>query len=311
MRGGAEMSALFTECISGWQDWARVYTSVDAFEPVVRAIYQKEGLVQPERLEGLTPGTNAVFRCGDTVAKVYAPVEAGFDSARDFAVETVMLRFAREVGVPASGLVAAGEIRDAYLFRYLILGYVQGCEAGNALQGCAAEERRAFALRMRGITDRLHVAVPGLLPALDLRKRAVENERLNALPGPLRADMRRRAAGLVWAETVIVHGDLTGENVLVDVSGESVVIDFADSHDAPAYYELPPLVFELFRCDREMVRAYAGGEDMGAFAGWLMDGLALHDFGADIVREYAKREGISLENIPSLDALGERLLAGW
>ena len=64
------------------------------------------------------------------------------------------------------------------------------------------------------------------------------------------------------AKSVFVHGDLTGENVLLlpkregtTAAGRLFVLDFGDCQLAPFYYEWPPLVWELFRWDSVMLKS--------------------------------------------------------
>lgn len=305
------MSALFTKRIDGWSDWAKVYQDREAFLPLARAIYRSEGLPVPAALGALTPGTNAVFRAGDTVLKVFAPPSSGLDTTYDFQVEMAMLAHAERTHIPTTSLRSAGQIDDAYPFRYLVLAYVDAADAGDALPALAPETGRAFARRMRQLTEALHRPVAGLLPEVDLRQQAITNERLGRLPGPLRDDLIQRAQGLLWQDTVLVHGDLTGENVLVTAAGEPIIIDWADAHVAPAFYELPPVLTDLFRLDADLIRAYAGTDDLRPLIAPLLDGIALHDFGADILIETAKRLGLPLSLLPTLDALGEALLGRW
>lgn len=301
------MTPLFTRVIDGWDAWSRVYCDVAAFEPLVRAIYAREGLSAPEAVENTTPGTNAVFRCGDTVIKLFAPEASGFDPAHDFAVESAMLRFAQKNSIPASDLLRIGRVEDAYTFRYLIMRFVEGEEAGNALQSLSVEDKRRFAASMRGLLDRLHQPERDLLPPVDLKARALDNFRLLTLPERLTRDIRARIKALCWTDEVLVHGDITGENVLLDTGGKPVLIDFADSVLAPVWYEWPALVFELFRSDRELTRAFIGNTPVPLFVNALLDGLALHDFGANIIAEYAAREALPLEAIPTLESLAARL----
>ena len=73
----------FHERISCWDDWGRVYQSKEAFSPLVEEIYRREKLPFAP-LQNLTPGTNAVFRVGNTVAKVFFPRESGLDHTPDY-----------------------------------------------------------------------------------------------------------------------------------------------------------------------------------------------------------------------------------
>lgn len=305
------MSGLFTKRIENWEDWGSVYCDIQAFTPLVRAIYKKEGMPLPEKIENLTPGTNAVFRCGDTVVKIYAPREAGFDSRRDFDVEKAMLAHVHSLGIQTSTLLASGEMEDAYLFRYLILRFASGRNAGDVLATYNESQRHTFALYIRALCRTLNKPCDGLLPYIDLKACALQNFRLDKLPQALRDDICARIPSIQWDSEVITHGDMTGENILMLTNGTPVLIDMADSVCGPAWYEWPPIVFELFHCDREMVRTFAGNEDMDTFVARLLDGLALHDFGPDIIRSFAQREGIALADIPDMAWLGNLLLARW
>lgn len=302
---------LFQKDITGWDSWGQVFCDVEAFTPLVREIYRREGMAVPEMVEGMTPGTNAVFHCGDTVVKVFAPVESGIDSVDDFGVENAMLGYLQRCGIPCSTPLVSGQIMDKYLFRYIIMAYLPGMEAGDILPGYSPEDKRAFGRQMRELCEKLNQPCEGLLPHIDLRERALHNPRLEQLPEDLREDLRKRTRALAWDEDVVVHGDLTGENVLVLADGTAAIIDTADAAMGPAYYELPPLVFELFRCDGDLVKGFLGEEQMDAFITSVLDGITLHDFGADIIREWSKRGGIPLASLHSMEEIGYRLAQKW
>ena len=92
----------FTETIQNWQDWAAVFQSISAFEPLIRAILQKEKLPLG-KVTQLTPGTNAVFRVEQLVIKIYAPKESGMDQTSDQKTELFAARYAKEKGVRLKG----------------------------------------------------------------------------------------------------------------------------------------------------------------------------------------------------------------
>lgn len=277
----------FTETIQNWEDWGRVYQSIPAFTALTREIYRREGLPFAP-LQALTPGTNAVFRVGGTVAKIFFPAESGADPIPDFTSETAVCRRLAEWGVPTPRLLASGVIRDKYEFRYILTEFVPGQEAGDFLATASSARRKRFVRELQNILCKLNRPAEGLLSPADLLGQALENPRLVHLPPALREELRQRAARSDLSRPVLVHGDLTGENLLVQDSGRIVVIDCADARLAPSWYEYGPIVCELFRCDPELTLLFAGA-DWERFLEALLDSLALHDFGPDLLRAAAKR----------------------
>lgn len=290
------MEKLFHETVEGWDDWGRVYQSIPAFSDLAREIYRRENLPFAP-LQNLTPGTNAVFRSGNTVVKIFFPKESGLDPAPDFHNEAAVCRWLTEREIPTPRLLAQGCIRDKYDFFYLITEYVQGKEAGDWLSAASAPEKLAFVKRLKEILCKLNCPASGLIPSIDLLKRAVENPRLSELPDSLAKDLQDRVKSLNLSQTVLVHGDLTGENLLVTHKGDVLVIDCADACLAPAWYELGPIAIELFRCNPFLLREFAG-EHQEEFTERLLDSLSLHDFGAGLLLTAAQREGIAI--FPSL-----------
>lgn len=284
------MTPLFGETVECWEDWGRVFQSIPAFSGLIREILRREGLPFSS-LEGLTPGTNAVFRSGGLVVKVFFPRESGLDPVPDFEAEAAVCAWLTRHSIPTPRLLAGGFLEDRYRFYYLVTEYFPGKEAGGWLRGASREEKRAFARKLRGVLQRLNRPAEGLLPPVDLLGRAAGNPRLRRLPAGLVGELRARVQGLDLSQRVLVHGDLTGENLLVDGQGDPVVIDCADACLAPAWYEYGPIAFELFQCDPVLLSAFAG-EDRIAFAERVLDSVSLHAFGADLLEEAARREGI-------------------
>ena len=137
----------------------------------------------------------------------------------------------------------------------------------------------------------LHRPAEGLIPPVDLLGRALDNPRLERLPVSLRNEMAERAARLNLTDTVLVHGDLTGENILIGANNRPIIIDCADACLAPWWYELAPLVFELFHCRGDLLRLFTDTAP-GVFVEQVMDAVCIHDFGANMLWDTAVREGI-------------------
>lgn len=77
---------LFPYKIEGKDDWAQLFQSARAFEPLAKAIFQRHGLPFCA-LARTKPGTNAVFFAGEYVLKIFAPMESGFSTGRDYETE--------------------------------------------------------------------------------------------------------------------------------------------------------------------------------------------------------------------------------
>lgn len=73
---------IFTAGIDGWSSWGKIFQSIEAFEPLVKYIFNRHNLTFTE-IEHCTPGTNAVFKVGNYVVKIFAPKESGMDTDSD------------------------------------------------------------------------------------------------------------------------------------------------------------------------------------------------------------------------------------
>lgn len=280
---------LFQETIANWQDWSRVFQSIPAFTPLAREICRRESLPW-HPLSPLTPGTNGVFRCGNLVLKIFFPKESGLDPEPDFRTEAAACRQAAAWGVPAPKPAAQGLISDKYDFYYLITAYSPGKEAGDWLAAASPTQREQFVEQLKELLSKLNRPAPGLLPPRDLKQEARENPRLKKLFPRLGEELLARLEKLDLSELVLVHGDLTGENLLVREDGTLTVIDWADARLAPSWYELGPLIFELFRGDGSLWRLFAG-KDRELLVEQLLDCLCLHDFGPDFLVQASQRLG--------------------
>lgn len=282
---------LFQEEIGSWEDWAKVFQSIPAFTPLAREICRREKLPWQE-LSPLTPGTNGVFRCGDFVLKIFFPKEAGPDPEGDFQNELAVARWVLAQGIPTPAVVAQGWVEDKYRFFYLVTQFAQGREAGDWLVEASPLEQEMFIRRLKDLLQKLNRPASGTIVPIDLKDRARHNDRLQKLTPSLREELLARLEGLTWENPVLVHGDLTGENLLVREDGNLVLLDCADACLAPSWYELGPLVFELFRCQGSLLKLFAGVE-RELFVERVLDCVCLHDFGADFLYQLAQKEDLT------------------
>lgn len=293
---------LFQETIANWQDWSRVYQSIPAFTPLAREICRREHLPWHD-LSPLTPGTNGVFRCGDLVLKIFFPKESGLDPEPDILTETAACRQAAAWGIPTPECIAQGKITDKYEFHYLVTAYASGQEAGDWLASASPAQKTYFVEQLKTLLKTFNRPVEGLLPAPDLKASARKNPRFQQLPPSLREECLARLETLDLEELVLTHGDLTGENILVDQNDGLIIIDWADAHIAPPWYELGPIAFDLFRCNDTLWKLFAK-EHTESFLQQLLDCVCLHAFGPDCLVQLAKQEHVplfqSLQEVVSL-----------
>lgn len=83
------MKQFFHGKIENWSDWGCVFQSIPAFDGLIREIFRREAL-PCSGISNLTPGTNAVFRVGDYVIKIFFPMESGLDPLPDFQNEAAV-----------------------------------------------------------------------------------------------------------------------------------------------------------------------------------------------------------------------------
>jgi aminoglycoside phosphotransferase len=293
---------LFKERIESRADWGGVFRSVQAFSPLVEYILNKENLPS-EKIETLTPGTNAVFRSGEYVIKIFAPSESGLDQTDDLKTELFALKRANETGVAAPKLVASGVVEDKYRFAYMITEYIEGAEFSEAVKSMSGEEKIAAARRLRTATDKMNT------PCKPFNGIDVINDKGRYRRWDKRYSDKFKAERLEYiksrnfGEKVFCHGDLCGDNILLTPQGELCIIDFADAVLAPPVYEHALVAIELFELDPALLRGYFGGISAGELTKICFDGLLLHDFGGDIVAEHIGKPADFL----NLKALRNRL----
>jgi len=104
-------------------------------------------------------------------------VESGFNTEIDYHYELLGMQRALDLGVCIPKVSAAASIEDQYLFRYIMMDYINGIEAKKLLKGYSMEEKIALVHQLKGHIHRLNTPVGGDFPSLDVRERALVNPR--------------------------------------------------------------------------------------------------------------------------------------
>ena len=273
---------LFKGEINGKQDWIELFQSASDFTPLVEHIFAVENLPF-EKIENLTPGTNAVFKVGGYVVKIYAPEESGFSQSLDLQTELFSTRRANEIGVPAPKLITNGFVEDKYRFDYMVTEYINGVELEEAVKTMTDKEKIAVGRKLRGICDKMNTPCESFND-IDIMNDKGRYRCWDNYPENFKTERFAYIKSHNYGDNVFVHGDLCLDNILMTPSGEFYIIDFADAVLAPAIYE-HALVAYAVELDPALLQGYFGDYSTDEFIDMYFNGLLIHDFGGGIVND--------------------------
>ena len=302
----ADMSNnLFKGKIENWQDWGNIFQSIPAFSPLIEYIFLKENLSLTE-IEPLTPGTNAVFKIGNYVLKIFAPLSEVWgsgDPSSEYDTELFAINRAYTLGINTPRPLCWGLVKDKYKFAYIITMFIDGLEFTEALKTMGDREKYSVAGELRVLTDKMNIPCEPFND-IDVINDKSRQFRWEKYPEKFKEERIGYIKGRDFGEKVFVHGDLCGDNILLSPQGGLYIIDFADAVLAPIIYEQALVAVELFELDPALLRGYFG--DMGAadLADLCFNGLLIHDYGGDILNNHIGK----ISDMDSLDKLGSMIL---
>jgi len=273
--------ALFAEHINNWEDWGRVFQSIPAFTPLINHIFLKENLPIAE-IENLAPGSNAVFKVGRYVVKIFAPQGMGEDYGTNVDVELFGMKWANKRGVPSPKLIANGEVDDKYYFRYMIMEYIHGKMLGQVEGSLSYEDKVSIGKQMRSITDKLNTGCGNFTP-VDVMQYAIDFDGWDKFGFP-KSFQEERLAYLAnmhinEGSKVYCHGDWNCDNILLDDKLNVYVIDFADAMHAPIEYEIVYIASALFCFEKPYMVGYFGDYNVEDILEMCMKWLPVHAWG--------------------------------
>lgn len=244
-----ELKYLFKPQIKNWQDWLAVYQNVPEFLPLIQAVFRRENLKLKSFAECMS-GTHFVARFGNMVIKIYAPEESGNGSG-DCTAEVFGLTHAAKQGVYVSKLIAYGEIRDRYVFSYIVTEYIDGLSYETAKRKMTSEQRYETGRRIRTLCNKINIPVDHFV-YMDILKEAKENPRWSVWKESFNQERIKYYYESKFFSEVFVHGDLSENNIILK-DGVPYMIDFGESKTAPVQYEYA----EIFRFDSAFRRGYS------------------------------------------------------
>lgn len=297
------MNSLFTEEIHNLDDWAKIFTKAPVFAPLTAYIFAREQLPFAA-LRNTTPGTHAVFQVGTNLIKLFAPVQCGTNSKLEYENELLWLELTAKLGIKTPKVVAWGKVRSRYVFRYIVMEYLPYPNLNEIKHTLTLQQKREIALQLQDITEKI-------------QNIATDNVKQNNSPqisngswnGFSKQFLRERE---VFLKTIVkeagvwVHGDLTGDNILVAKDNTVYIIDFADAKFTHRCYDLPPLILDAFSCDMEFIHSFCGNKDTRELEYNLLIGLLTHDFGGELIKTFLTNRVGEIETIVQLKEMIKR-----
>ena len=283
MHGKGGYIHLFNEQISNEQDWEGVFQSIPIFMPLIENIFMTENLPF-SKIENLTPGTNAVFKAGRYVIKIYAPDESGIDQ-RDltehgvsYQTDLFAIQRANSLNIPALKKVANGFIEDKYLFYYIITEYIENID----LPDLTDAEKITLGRKLRNITDIMNT------PCEPFNNIDVINDakRWRCWDNYPESFIKERLAYIKsnpYGENVFVYGDLCGDNILLTPDGEVYIIDH-NAVLAPKVYEHAALALDS-GLDPVIMKGFFEDYTRDDFIETCLSGLLILDYDPEYVEE--------------------------
>ena len=298
------MDYLFKKDITDWNSWGSVFQSIDDFRKLIQEIFIRENIKYYDKISNLTPGTNAVFKVGNYVIKIFAPKESGANTDADYIAEKESMERAINKGINTPNIISANSIQDKYMFRYFIMDYIDGKEAGNVLKNYSYTQKSNFVHNLKENLKKLNTKPKEHKNMNFVKERAINNERWNQYSHSIKLQIRNILRNYNLSQCVYVHGDITADNVMLDKDGNLFIIDFADSTIAPVEYEYPPIIFELFNFDIELIHEFTKDMDYNIFIEKLFISILLHDFGANFVESiYKKFTGKAIHELQDINEI--------
>ena len=307
------MNFLFNKEIKDWDTWNCISSSVDLFKPIIEKIFQLAKIdinLEKNSISSFHHSTNAIFHVSTYIIKIYSPEEAGIITYQDILCERAALLKLNENGVNVPKIIYSGEVTDKYKFHFIIMDFISLPEVSDEIPSQTYENKKMFVNALVNVLKQLrgiNFSNDNTIIARDLFKQAEENDRLDQLSPDLKRNIMERIIQYEHdpqLHKIFVHGDLNNHNILY-ADGSLALIDFGECQFAPECYEIPPIIIDLFKCDKVLTHLFIHQNNIthDEFLDKLVDGISLHDFGGDYIMKicnYAQKDVNTIQNLTEL-----------
>lgn len=264
--------------IKTWDDWCRFFQDIDSFKPLIKMIFENHNL-QLTEIKNTYPGTNAVFKVDNYITKIFVPEDI-MNWQNEYHIEMKLNNLLNDVDIKKPKVLYSGLVSLDYDWYYIIYQHIDGVHIKDVLHGLSSKQKIRIAQDIKHFTKQLSMFTSN--QALDYD--AFDRERwsfLNDEENSKRVQFLKENP----EDLVLVHGDLTGDNVLFSNNGIAI-IDYGDSGFRPQFYDYAPIVLDLFQLDSVMIKEFFKGYSKNEIVEILIKSIFIHDFGGSIVKEF-------------------------
>ena len=300
--------SFFAEPMIDGDVWHKLRQSKENFMPLIKYIYEANKLKFNEASVFHEP-PYTVFRVENTIIKIYNPPEAGFWNEPEYDTELKAMNFCKNSGVLTPEIICNGIIyENIYSFPYIVMNYIDGVNAKEAIPAFNHSEKVEFALKLKELTNKINVAADIEIMRCDDPDR-INHKLWNHLPESFKEERKHYIENVDLGKFVFNHGDLNDNNIIIDKQGRLNLIDFSESVIAPLCYDWGSILYCL-SYDPIMMNVYFGDYKNDSFYETLTDSYLLHFWGGVHIEGIAKDIGMDIADITSIDAL-KNVLVKW
>ena len=289
---------VFNHEICNWDTWGKLYHHLEAFEPLIKRILKNEGL-PIEFVEKLKPGTHGVFKVGKLVVKIFAPIESGYDSEKEYLTEIEGINIAQERNILTPKILRNGLINDKYQFRYLIMEYIEGHTLGDIKESLTNDQKKEIGEKIRDIVEKLNRPCESFRQ-IDVIKRTLTSSKWEGAPKEILVVQSDFLQQMSKISKVFCHGDLTEDNIIITDQLDVYILDFADAVCAPMIYEYAPLIVDAFGFDHNFLEGFFGEIAIQELINLTIHGLLIHEYGYQTIKAMFK-------NVKDINTLREKI----
>lgn len=295
------MSFIFNTTLKNKKNWLEANSNSVEVHNLISFICKKEK-IRVNNVYPLTPSTNAVYRVGCHVIKVFAPEIVGYPAEHEFKREIFMLINLELCGVNAPRLHSYGNINDKYVFYYIITEFIDdSVTASKFMLNSSPHIINDFLTNLQLVVNKIHnIKADKNLTKLLSRKPSccfkgdLEVERISLVNNFINNE--------ALSQNVYVHSDLTGNNILINKNNKITIIDYEDWMYSNEVIELPAIVFELLN-NKVYIKQFLKVLNHCDFIEELFIGLLMHPS----CKYYFGQIHIDLHKLKSLTYVREKL----